>query len=59
MGPCSKKPVKDFSKEDFRGQFKGALSGLRQFLAVKSPSKMMKNAFFISRQKLKIFKFLS
>ena len=25
--------------------FKGALSGLRQFLATESPSKMMKNVF--------------
>ena len=31
--------------------FKGALSGLRQFLAAESPLKMMK-IFFISRQKL-------
>ena len=31
---------------------KGALSGLRQFLATKSPFKMMKNRFV-----LKIFKF--
>ena len=28
--------------------FKGALSGLRQFLAVESPLKMMKNAFYFT-----------
>ena len=41
---------------------KGALSGLRQFLATESPLKMMKNAFhFILKalSVLKIFKFLS
>ena len=40
---------------------KGALSGLRHFLAAESPFKVMKNAFYL-RQKLfvlKIFKFLS
>ena len=43
-------------------KFKGALSGLRQFLATESPLKMMKNVFyFISKALfvLKIFKFLS
>ena len=42
--------------------FKGALSGLRQFLATESPLKMTKNAlYFTSRAVfvLKIFKFLS
>ena len=42
--------------------FKGALSGLRQFLATESPLKMMKNAFYITSRALfvlKIFKFLS
>ena len=40
--------------------FKGALSGLRQFLATESPSKMMKNAFYEKTLfLLKIFKFLS
>ena len=42
--------------------FKGALSGLRQFLATESPLKLMKNTFyFISKDLfvLKIFKFLS
>ena len=41
---------------------KGALSGLRQFLANESPSKMMKDAFYFTLKALsvlKIFKFLS
>ena len=41
---------------------KGALSGLRQFLAIESPLKMMKNAFYFTSKALfvlKIFKFLS
>ena len=41
---------------------KGALSGLRQFLAIESPLKMMKNAFYFTLKALfvlKIFKFLS
>ena len=41
---------------------KGALSGLRQFLATKSPLKMMKNAFYFTFKAflvLKIYKFLS
>ena len=41
---------------------KGALSGLRQFLATESPLKMMKNAFYFTSKGLfvlKIFKFLS
>ena len=41
---------------------KGAPSGLRQFLANKSPLKMMKNAFNFTSKALfvlKIFKFLS
>ena len=41
---------------------KGALSGLRQFLATESPLKMMKNAFYFTSKALfvlKIFKFLS
>ena len=38
---------------------KGALSGLRQFLAAENSLKMMKNAYFISKAVfvLKIFKF--
>ena len=42
--------------------FKGALSGLKQILAIESPLKMMKNAFYFTSKALfvlKIFKFLS
>ena len=42
--------------------FKGALLGLRQFLAIGSPLKMMKSAFYFTSKALfilKIFKFLS
>ena len=41
---------------------KGALSGLRQFSAIESPLKIMKNAFYFTSKALfalKIFKFLS
>ena len=41
---------------------KGALSGLRQFLATESPLKVMKNAFYFTLKALfvhEIFKFLS
>ena len=41
---------------------KGALSSLRQFLAIESPLKRMKNAFYFTSKALfflKIFKFLS
>ena len=41
--------------------FKGTLSGLKQFLAVESPLKMMKNTFYFILKALfvlKIFKFL-
>ena len=41
---------------------KGALSGLRQFLATESPLKMVKDAFYFTLKALfahKIFKFLS
>ena len=41
---------------------KGALSGLRQFFAIESPLKMMKNVFYFTLKALfvlKIFKFLS
>ena len=41
---------------------KGALSGLRQFFATKSPLKMTENAFYFTSKALfvlKIFKFLS
>ena len=42
--------------------FKGALSGLRQFLATESPLKMIKNAFYFTSKAfsiLKIYKILS
>ena len=42
-------------------EFKGTLSGLRQFLASESPLKMMKSAFYFTSKALfilKIFKFL-
>ena len=42
--------------------FKGTLSGLRQCLAIESPLKMMKNAFYFTSKAffvLKVFKFLS
>ena len=40
--------------------FTGALPGLRQFLAIESPLKMMENAFYFTAKALsvlKIFKF--
>ena len=52
------KLVRKFEKVDF----KGALSGLKQFLATESPIKMMKNAFYFTSKALlvlKIFKYLS
>ena len=42
--------------------FKGALSGLKQFLTAESPLKMMKNAFYFTSKAffvLKMIKFLS
>ena len=42
--------------------FKDALSGLRQFLAIESSLKVMKNPFYFSSKALfvlKVFKFLS
>ena len=42
--------------------FKGTLSGLRQFMAIESPLKMMKNAFYFTSKSpfvLKIFTFSS
>ena len=41
---------------------KGALSGMKQFLAIENPFKMMKNAFYFTSKALfflKIFKILS
>ena len=49
-------------RESIFDNFKGALSGLRPFLAAESPLKMMKNAFYFTSKTLfvlKIFKFLS
>ena len=43
-------------------KFKGALSDLRKFLAIESPLKMMKNAFYFTSKALfvlNVFKFLS
>ena len=43
-------------------KFKGALSGLRQFLAIASPLKIEKNAFYFTSKALfilEIFKFSS
>ena len=43
-------------------EIKGALAGLRQFLAIESPLKIMKNAFYFTSKALfflKIFEFLS
>ena len=45
-----------------KGVLKGALSGLRQFLATERPFKMMKNTFYYTLKGLfipKIFEFLS
>ena len=45
-----------------RSKLKGALSGLRQFLATESPLKMIKNDLYFTLKALftlKIFKFLS
>ena len=46
----------------FRSKIKGALLGLKHFLATENPLKMMKNAFYFTLKALfvlKIFKFLS
>ena len=46
----------------YNGRIKGALSGLREFLAAESPLKMMKNDFYFTSKTLfvlRIFKFLS
>ena len=48
--------------ESKKKSIKGAISGLRQFLATESPLKMMKNGFYFTLKALfvlKIFKFLS
>ena len=40
----------------FSSNIKGALSGLRQFLATKSPLKMIKNVFYFTSKALFVFK---
>ena len=40
-------------------QIKGALSGLMQLLAIQSPSKMMKNAFYFTSEALLLLKILN
>ena len=39
-------------------KFRGALLGLRQFLATESPEKMMKNTFYFSLKPLFVLKVL-
>ena len=54
--------VMRFAVLPYYRRVRGALSGLRQFLATESPLKMMKNAFNFNLKALfvlKIFKFLS
>ena len=41
------------------GSIRGALSGLRQLLAIESPLKVMRNAFYFTSKVLFIFKILS
>ena len=56
------KTLQTSKMETFVAIVKGALSGLRQFLAAGSPLKMMKNAFYFTSKApfvLKIFKVLS
>ena len=55
-------PNRFYCTEKMKISVKVALSGLRQFLATKSPLKMMKNAFYFTLKALfvlKRFKFLS
>ena len=59
VGKCVVKKSRVLS---FDKPIKGALSSLRDFLAIESPLKMMKNAFYLTSKTLfihKIFKFLS
>ena len=59
---CFQKIYSIKTTQKVKFSIKGALSGLRQFLAAESPLKMMKNAFYITLKTLfvlKIFKFLS
>ena len=60
LPPCNLCTCNDFSI--FPCRFKGALSGLRRFLATESPLKMMKNGFYFTLKALfvlEIFKCLS
>ena len=50
------------NKKSAGKNFKGALSGLRQFLPTESPLKIMKNPFYFTLKAyfvLKMFRFLS
>ena len=42
----------------FKNMFKGALSGLRQFLATESPFKVIKNVFYFTLKALFVLKIL-
>ena len=62
--PIQSRQAKDGSHdaEEVRSHFKGALLGLRQFIATERPLKLTKNAFYFASKALfvlKIFKFLS
>ena len=59
---CVISQIKYIEETMSKNDVKGALSSLRQFLAIGSPLKMMKNAFYFTSKALfvlKIFKFLS
>ena len=59
--PNSENAKQTLTVKRIGGKLKGALSGLRQFLATESPLKMMKNVFYFNSKALfvlKIFKFL-
>ena len=58
---CVISQIKYIEETMSENDVKGALSSLRQFLAIGSPLKMMKNAFYFTSKALlvlKIFKFL-
>ena len=67
MGPVCKMTlhavkILQFSHCKILNYVKSALSGLRQFLAIESPLKMMKNAFYFALKALfvlKMFNFFS
>ena len=57
-----KKDLYEVKASGLQLRFKGALSGLRQHLATKSPIKMIKNTFYFISKSLfafRIFNFLS